>query len=83
MPLPTIMTIPKKIGFSGGMVHPEEIPWLIRSRSIMSLPAMTIPKKIGIGVAWWHPEEMTWLSRSRRIRHRSHNNDNFEKMVYG
>jgi len=43
--------------------HPEEIPWLSRSRSIMP-PSHNNDnsRKNGLGVAWWNPEEMPWLS---------------------
>jgi len=46
MPLPTIMTI-EKIGLEVALCHPEEIPRVSRSRSILLLPTiMTIPKNL-------------------------------------
>jgi len=47
--------------------HPEEIPWLSRSRNIMPTSQNNDNLKNGVGVAWWHPEEIPWLSRSRSI----------------
>jgi hypothetical protein len=61
--------------------HPEEMPWLSRSRSIMPLPTMTISKFFGVGVAWWFPEEIPWPSRS--IMPPFHINDNSKKWCGG
>ena len=63
-----IMTIPKEFVVGVTWWHPEEVPWLSRSRNIMPFPTiMTIQKKLGVWVAWWHPEEIPWLSRSWSI----------------
>ena len=70
----------KKMGVGVAWWHPEEMPWLSRSRSIMPLPTRTIQKKWGVWVAWWHNEEIPWLNRSRSIMLPSHNNDNSKKI---
>jgi len=60
--------------------HPEEIPWLSRSRNITPLTTIMTIKKIDVGMAWWHSEEMPWLSRSRSIMPPYHNNEKFENV---
>ena len=72
----------KKMGVGVAWWHPEEMPWLSRSRSIMPLPTRTIQKKWGVWVAWWHNEEIPWLNRSRSIMLPSHNNDNSKKIGF-
>jgi len=66
MPLPT-MTIKKNLGVGVARWHPEEIPWLSRSRSIMSPSHNDNSEKNVCRGAWWHPEEIPWLNRSRSM----------------
>ena len=81
--LPIIMTIPKEFVVGVTWWHPEEVPWLSRSRSIMPLPTiMTIPKNgfRGWMVAPWR----NTLTKSKQKRNAlSHNNDNSKKMCMG
>ena len=58
----------KKLGVRVAWWHHEEIPWLRRSRSIMSPSHNDNSKKnLDVGEAWWQPEEIPWLSRRRSI----------------
>ena len=67
MPLPTIVTNPKRLGFRGGMAPPWRNTFVKSKQKHNATPHNDNSKKLFVGLTWWYPEEIPWLSRSRII----------------